>query len=112
MGPEFFGGNAGGESASARGNLDVILGFVFQNFFQHFNDVLFAVDDQDSCAPGHEAVERHAVVLHESDQLIQRDSPVLAAGDAIAVQRTGVEPFAHAVRGATRCISLATSPGR
>ena len=50
-------------------------------------------------AAGHQAVERHAVLLHEADELVERDAAVLAAGDAVAVQGAGVEPLADGSRG-------------
>ena len=57
--------------------------------------VKIVVHDEDAGCPGHQAVERHAVVLHEADELIERDAAVLRAGDAVAVQRAGIEPLGN-----------------
>ena len=47
------------------------------------------VDDHDAGAAGHEPVEGHAVLLHETDELVERDAAVLAAGDPVAVEGAG-----------------------
>src|SRR5688500_13182678 len=49
---------------------------------------------QGAGAPGHQPVERHPVVLHDPDELVQRDAAVLGARDAVPVQRAAVEPLA------------------
>src|ERR1039457_2747048 len=38
-------------------------------------------------------------MLHEADQLVQRNPSILAAGDSVSIQRPRVEPFAHGSRG-------------
>jgi hypothetical protein len=93
---EFFRADAGGESAFA--DLDFVLRFVFEDLLEDLDDVLLVIDDEDARRAGHEAVQRHAVLLHETDQLIQRDAAVLAAGDAIPVQGAGIEPLADGSR--------------
>ena len=97
MRAELLGGDAGGEAAL--GDLDFVLGLVLEDLLEHLDDVLLVVDDQDARAAGHQPVERHAVLLHEADELVERDPAVLAAGDAVAVQGAGVEPLADGPRG-------------
>ena len=106
VGAELLGGDAGGEPAL--GDLDLVLGLVLEDLLEHLDDVLLAVDDQDAGAAGHQPVERHPVMLHEPDELVERDAAVLAAGDAVAVQRPESNHLLT-VRGATLQI-LATSP--
>ena len=40
----------------------------------------------------------HAVFLEESDEMLAGDAAVLAAGDAVAAEPAGIEPFAHRPR--------------
>ena len=94
---ELIGGDAGGEPAL--GDLDFVLRLVFENFLEHFDDVLFVIDDEDARLSGHQTVQRHAVLLHEADELVQRNAAVLRAGNSVAVQRAGVEPLADGSRG-------------
>src|SRR5690606_1333327 len=87
-----FSRDAGSESAL--GNLDFVLGLIFEDLFEDLDDVLLVIDDHDAGAAGEQVVQRHAMQLHESDELVERDPPVFAARDAIPVQGARVEPFA------------------
>src|SRR5688500_7736922 len=93
---ELLGGDAGREAAL--GDLDLVLGLVLEDLLEHLDDVLLVVNDHDARLPGHQPVEGHAVLLHEADELVERDAAVLAAGDAVAVQRAAVEPLADSSR--------------
>ena len=74
MWPEFFGRQSSGKSTL--GHFHFILGFVFENFLEHLDDILLVIDDEDARLPGHQSVERHSVLLHETDELVERDAPV------------------------------------
>ena len=37
--------------------------------------------------------------FHEADQLVERDASILGAGDAVAAQLAGIEPFCDGSRG-------------
>jgi len=89
---EAFGDEAGFEAAFS--DLDLVLGLVFEDFFEDFDDVLFVVDDEDSCSAGHEPVEGHVMLFHEPDELVEGDTAVLGAGDAVSAEGARVEPFA------------------
>ena len=95
---ELLGSNTSRKAAA--GYFYLILGFIFKDFFQNLDDVLLAVyHEQHPRATGHQLVERHAVMLHEPDQLIQRNPPILAARNPDSrSKRPRIEPFAHGTR--------------
>ena len=45
-----------------------------------------------------ELAQRHAVFLEELDEMLAGDAAVLAAGDAVAAEPAGIEPFTHRPR--------------
>jgi len=93
---ELFRGDSRGEAAL--GDFHFIFRFVFEDLFQDFNDVLLLIDDEDAGAAGHQAVKRHPVHLHEPDELVERNAPVFAAGNAVAMEGSAVEPFTDRAR--------------
>ena len=96
-GMKALGLDAGFEAAV--GHLVLVVFGLGQQFLNTFDEKLLGTDDQDLVPPLLlEFPQRHAVLLEEPDQVLAGDAAVLAAGDAVAAEPTGIEPFTHRAR--------------
>jgi hypothetical protein len=94
---EAFGLDAGLEAAV--GQLVLVVVVVGQQFLDAVDEQLLGADDQDLVpAFAFELAQRHAVFLEELDQVLAGDAAILAAGDPVAAQSPGIEPFADRAR--------------
>ena len=93
MRSELLGDDPGVEAALGGSDLEAVI--LVEDIGEELRVLLIGVHEQDPGAGALEAIEGHAVGLHEPDQLGHRDPSILAAGDAIASELTAVEPFGN-----------------
>ena len=94
IGMEALGLNASLETAGRHLNLERLFD----------RQLLLEILDQDLILPDEqhlrhglvfEVAQRHAVLFQELDQVLPRDAAILAARNAVALEPTRIEPFAH-----------------
>ena len=81
------------------GNLHAKPAVCAERFAQQSPEVPIRLDDQHANLVPLDPVERQPMSLHESDQLLKRNSAILAPGDPITAQLAGIEPLGDRPRG-------------
>src|SRR5207237_6796792 len=89
--------NAGLEAAVGQLVLEVVV--LGEQLLDAVDEELLGADDEDLVQPLLlQFAQGHAVLLEELDELLAGDTPVLAAGDAVAAEPARIEPFTHRAR--------------
>lgn len=75
------------------GDGDLVAGLLGENLGEDVPDVLLIVSDEDAGPTRMDPVHGDVVVPHELEEVVEWDSAILGAGDAISLELAGIEPL-------------------